>query len=167
MTGAVVWFTGLPSSGKSTLARSLADRLRGTSVPAVVLDGDEVRLALEPAPDYSLQGRERFYETLARLAALLARQDLVVLVAATAHRRAYRERARELAPRYLEVFVDVPATECARRDPKGLYAAAADGRIRGLPGQDVPFERPEAPDVIADGGHDPAAISRILDLVSP
>jgi adenylylsulfate kinase len=167
VTGTVVWFTGLPSSGKSTLARSVADRLRKASMAVVLLDGDEVRGALEPSPGYSPEGREAFYETLARLAALLARQGVVVLVAATAHRRAYRDRARELVPRYVEVFVDVPSAECARRDPRGLYAAAAEGKIRGLPGADFPFEIPEAPDVVAAGGRDATAISRILDLLSP
>ena len=164
--GAVVWFTGLPASGKSALANAVAERLRGRRTAVVVLDSDALRDALAPLPDYSPEGRAAFYETTARLAALLARQGVVVLVAATANLRAYRERARELAPRYVEVFVDVPVEECARRDPKGLYAAASAGKIRDLPGADAPYERPESPDVVATGGRDAEAAGRIVALLT-
>src|SRR5690606_15184445 len=99
--------------------------------------------------------------TLGGVAALLGRQELVVLVAATAHRRAHREHARS-APRYFEVLVDTPADECARRDAKGLYAAARRGEIVGLPGQDAPFEPPVAPLVVARGGHDEVAIEALV-----
>ncbi|MDP1827665.1 MAG: adenylyl-sulfate kinase [Archangium sp.] len=152
-SGTVVWITGLPSSGKSTLA-ALVAAAHGS---AVVLDGDEVRAALRPVPGYGEAERDAFYETLARLAALLARQGHVVLVAATAHRRAFRDRARELAPRFVEVFVDTPLAECRRRDPKGLYARAE----HQLPGLGVTFEPPESPDVrvLPD---DPGAVQRIL-----
>ena len=115
--GVVVWVTGLPSSGKSTLAR---------------------------------------------LAALLARQGLVILVPASSHRRAYRQAARRLAPRFLEVFVDVPLEECARRDAKGLYALARAGRAPNLPGAGAAYEPPLAPDVTARGGQDRLAIATIL-----
>ena len=163
--GAVVWFTGLPASGKSALAKAVAERLRGRGTPAVVLDSDELRNALAPTAGYSPEGRDAFYQTMARLAALLAGEGLVVLVAATANLRAYRERARALAPRYVEVFVDVSVEECARRDPKGLYAAASAGKIRDLPGVGAPYERPESPDVVATGGRDEEAVERIVELV--
>ena len=162
MSGAVVWLTGLPSSGKSTLAGHLVARLREAGCPAVVLDGDEVRDALVPRPGYTPEERDSFYATLARLAALLARQDLIVLVAATGHRRAWRDRARALAPRFLEVFVDVPAEECRRRDGKGLYAQAASGAVLNLPGAGVEFEPPQAPEVVARGGEDAGALDEIL-----
>ncbi|MBI1353338.1 MAG: adenylyl-sulfate kinase [Acidobacteria bacterium] len=144
--GAVVWFTGLPSSGKSTLARAVQARLREISRPACLLDGDEVRDCLRPPPGYDAAGRDAFYESLARLAALLAGQGLLVLAPATAHRRAYVERARRLAPAFLEVFVDTPLEECERRDAKGLYARARRGEIPHFPGVGEPFEAPEAPD---------------------
>jgi adenylylsulfate kinase len=163
MNGAVVWFTGLPSSGKSALCEEVARRLRAAGRPVVILDGDDIREVLVPAPGHSPAERDGFYETLARLAALIARQGLVVLVAATAHRRMYRERARALAPRFVEVFLDVDIAECARRDAKGLYAASREGRIRELPGLGVAYERPEAPDVLARGGFDQGAAREILD----
>lgn len=165
MSGAIVWVTGLPSSGKSTLARRIAARLRAAGAAAVVLDGDQVRAALDPRPGYDAEARSRFYGTLAHLAALLARQGLVAVVAATAHRRAFRERARALAPRFVEVFVDVPLKICAARDSKGLYAAASRGAVTELPGVGSGFEPPSSPDVVASGGEDleaPAAVARLL-----
>jgi adenylylsulfate kinase len=162
VTGAVVWFTGLPSSGKSTLARRVAAAL---GAGCAVLDGDEVRAELLPSLGHAAADRERFYELLARLAALLARQGLVVLVAATAHRRAYRERARALAPRLVEVHVATPAAECARRDAKGLYARAREGGAPDLPGAGVEYEPPGSPEVVAAGGEDEAAVGRIVELL--
>jgi adenylylsulfate kinase len=165
MSGAVVWISGLPSSGKSTLARRIQARLRAADVAAAVLDGDQVRAALDPRPGYDPESRSRFYGTLARLAALLARQGLVAIVAATTHRSAFRERARALAPRFVEVFVDVPIEACAARDTKGLYAAARRGSVTELPGVGSGFERPVSPDVVAAGGEDlaaPEAVERIL-----
>ena len=161
----VVWFTGAPSAGKSTLAKSLAHELRQRDVPVVLLDGDEVRQALSPKPGYDDASRGHFYETLARLAAMIAAQGQTVLVAATAHRSVYRQRARELAPRFVEVFVDTPEGVRRARDDKGLYVAEADGAVTGLPGADLAYEAPTAPDVVARGGRDEAALSELLRLL--
>ena len=118
-----------------------------------------------PAPGYTPEARDAFYATLARLAALIAAQGLIVVVPATAHRAAYRAEARALAPRFLEVHVAVPAEECRRRDAKGLYAAAS-GLTSDLPGADLAYEPPQAPDVVAAGGHDEGAAERVLALLS-
>jgi adenylylsulfate kinase len=162
MSGRVVWITGLPASGKSTLAERLAARLQERGVCRAVLDSDAVRASLSPPPGYGAQGRDDFYTTLARMAALLAAQDMVVVVAATANLRRYRELARELAPGYIEVHVDTGASECEARDPKGLYAAARKRDITNLPGVGSTYEPPERPDVIAHGGFDQAALEELL-----
>lgn len=162
MRGAVVWVTGLPSAGKSTLARRVQAGLAARGRPAALLDGDEVRRCLVPGPGHLPAERDAFYETLARLAALLARQGLVALVAATAHRQAHRDRARELAPRFVEVFVRTPAAECERRDAKGLYALFRQGKAPLLPGPGVPYQPPQAPEVVADGGQDDRAVEAVL-----
>lgn len=162
MSGCVVWVDGLPSSGKSTLAARLVVRLREVGTPALLLDGDDVRRALDPPPGFDEAGRLAFYRTLARLAALAAGQGLVAVVAATSSRRAHRDEARRLWPGLLEVFVDVPLEECERRDAKGLYARARRGEVSGLPGVGEPFERPEAPEVRATGGEDEAAVGEAL-----
>ena len=162
MSGAVVWLTGLPSSGKSTFAQRLFNRLRENGRPAALLDGDEVREALIPRPGYTPADRDAFYETLGRLAALLARQGLVVMVAATAHRRAWRDAARSLSPQFVEVYLDVSDDECRRRDAKGLYARAAEGMVKDLPGGGATYEAPAAPEVIARGGEDAFALEEAL-----
>ncbi|UQA62551.1 adenylyl-sulfate kinase [Polyangium aurulentum] len=165
MKGAVVWITGLPSAGKSVLAERTWMRLVHDKTPSVLLDGDAVRAALRPPPGYGEEARADFYETLANLAAMLARQGLVVLVPATAHRRAFREKAREVAPRFVEVYVNSPPETCAERDAKGLYAAAREGKLGGLPGVDIPYEPPESPDVTALGGYDEVAVAKIVRAV--
>jgi adenylylsulfate kinase len=148
MSGAVVLVTGLPSSGKSTFAERAAARLAERGVATCVLDGDVVRQSLVPAPGYDEPARRDFYETLARLGAELARQGLVVLVPATAHRRTFRERFRELAARYVEVFADTPLERCLARDSKGLYERGRAGKVHDVPGLDAAYERPLAPDVV-------------------
>lgn len=162
--GAIVWLTGLPSSGKSTLAEATQSALlaRGHA-NVVVLDGDAVRGALRPAPGYDDDARDAFYETLARLAALIARQGTTVLVPATANRRAYRERARSLAPgRFVEVFVDTSLELCRARDAKGLYAkASSDGT---LPGVGASYEAPEHPELTV-APDDLDAVDRVISAI--
>lgn len=158
-SGMVVWLTGYPGSGKSTLARVVADALRTSGAPVCVLDGDEVRAALHPTPGYDDRARADFYASLAGLAALLAKQGLVVLVPATAHRASFRDTARALAPQFVEVFVDTPLAECQRRDPKGLYQQAPST----LPGSGMAYEPPQHPDLIVRPG-EPAA-ERLLELI--
>ena len=161
MTGVVAWFTGLPSSGKTTLAREVAGELRLRDRNAVVLDSDELRAALIPPLGYDDTARAHLYGTLARLAATLARQGHIVLVPATAHRRIYRDAARALAPAYVEIFVDTPLDECRRRDTKGLYAQHAPQ----APGAGLAYEPPVAPDLIVrpDQPDAPATIAQRLD----
>lgn len=164
MAGMVIWVTGLPSAGKTTLAGAVRGRLLRLGTVPCMLDGDVLRAILAPTLGYSESDREQFYAALARLAAELARQGLVVLVPATAHLRAYRQHARELSPRFVEVWVTTPLAECRRRDSKGLYASAATSPGQ-LPGVDVGYEQPEQPEVLAAGGDDLTAIERILSLV--
>lgn len=166
MTGIVVWFTGLPSSGKSTLAAAVAGELRLRGTLAVTLDSDDLRDAITPPLGYDDASRAALYGTLARLAAMIARQGHVVLVPATAHRRAFREEARALAPAFLEIFVDTPIEECMRRDTKGLYAS----RTAQAPGVGVEYEPPLAPDLRIGVDDERELIAaalaqRIVDLV--
>ncbi len=158
--GAVVWITGLPAAGKSTLANRLEARLREARVATVVLDSDDVREVLIPRPGHDPEARDGFYRTLAGLAALLARRGVVVVVAATAHRRVWRDHARALAPRYVEVYVATPVDECRARDPKGLYHTPAV--LAQLPGGGVAYEPPLHPDAIAPHGDDPRVVDAVL-----
>ncbi|MEO8704313.1 MAG: adenylyl-sulfate kinase [Kofleriaceae bacterium] len=162
MSGIVVWFTGLPASGKTTLACALRARLDGRPI---VLDSDELRVALG-AEAYDHSDRDTFYSVLGRLAAVLAAQGHVILVAATASCRAYRDRARTLSPHFLEVWVTTPLAECERRDIKGLYARARAGEATRLPGVGVPFEEPLRAEVIASGGHDARALDELVAILA-
>ena len=166
MTGVVAWFTGLPSSGKSTLAAAVAGELRLRGIAAVTLDSDDLRAALVPPLGYDDDARARLYGTLARLAATLARQGHVVLVPATAHRRAFRDAARALAPAFVEIFVDTPLDECRRRDTKHLYAQ----HVAQAPGAGLPYEPPVSPDVRVtpdDDEDDVAALiaTKLVDML--
>jgi adenylylsulfate kinase len=164
MTGCVIWFTGLPASGKTTLAHALQRRLAEVGVTACCLDGDVMRAVLSPRLGYTDEDRAEFYLMLARLAAELARQGLPVLVPATAHLRAYRERARSLFPRFAEVWVTTTLDTCRARDPKGLYASAEQTPGR-LPGVDLPYEEPLHAELHAAGGDDVAALAWLSSYV--
>ncbi len=163
-SGAVVWFTGLPASGKSTLAERVFRHLRNSGRAVVLLDSDALRTVLG-SHGYGPEARDAFYASLAGLAAMLASQDLTVLVAATAPHRAHRDAARSRAPRFVEVWVKTPLEECEARDPKGLYARALAEPDNQLPGVGVAYEPPEAPEVIADGGEDDVAVMAIECLL--
>ena len=164
MTGVVVWVTGLPASGKTTLARAVHAALDTGAIRSVVLDGDDLRPRLG-ATEYDEGSRDRFYAQLSALAARVADQGEVAIVAATAPRRAHRAAARTSTSRFIEVYVATPLDECIARDPKGLYARARAGGAPSLPGVGAPYEAPERADVIASGGHDDAAVASIVTRV--
>jgi adenylylsulfate kinase len=166
--GFAVWLTGPPASGKSTLARALAAALERRGVRPEILESDAVRRVLTPNPRYDDEEREAFYRALAWLAALLARRGVAVIIDATAQRRAWRDRARQEIPRFLEVHVDCPLELRVARDPKGLYRAAAQGATHSLPGLQAPYEAPEAPDLAVRTDQEPAAAAaeRISSLIA-
>lgn len=165
MNGVVAWFTGLPASGKSTLAAAVRRRLIEEAVPSCLLDSDEIRRALSPELGYAPNERDHFYERLGDLATLLARQELVVLVAATAPRREYRDRVRRAAPGFIEVYLDIPAEECERRDPKGLYAKARRGEIARLPGANAEYEPPLSPELTVSNARSTEAVEAVVAKV--
>lgn len=145
--GWTLWLTGLPASGKSTIARALQQQL---PAPVVLLDSDEVRPILAAAHGYDEAGRETFYTRLVQLVLLLVKQGVNVIVAATANRRQYRRFARAKLPRFAEVWVKCPVSVCQSRDPKGLYRRAAGGEISNLPGVDSEYEASEEVECVVD-----------------
>lgn len=164
MSGWSIWLTGLPGAGKSTLARALQQRLRTLGQTAVVLDSDALRPVLAPESDYGPAARDRFYGQLVALASLLHQEETNIIIAATAHRRAYRAAARAALAPFAEVWVRCPLAVCQARDPKALYARAAAGAVTDLPGLQIPYEPPEHPEVTVDTDREPveATVSRIL-----
>jgi adenylylsulfate kinase len=150
--GFAIWLTGLPSSGKTTVAHALSDLLAERGIAVQVLDSDELRTRLTPNPQYSPQERDWFYALVTFLAELLTKNGVNCLIAATASRRAYREAARRRIDRFAEVYVDCSPEVCQGRDPKGLWQRAHRGEINALPGMGTPYEPPNSPDARVDTG---------------
>jgi bifunctional enzyme CysN/CysC len=149
-----VWFTGLPASGKSTLAHGVELRLLERRRPACVLDAEELRRGVNADLGAEPSERSEALRRTAEVAALVAESGVVALVAVVSARAAERGRARSAHERarltFLEVYVSTPLEVCERRDPKGLYALARAGSLRGLAGVDLPYEPPGHPDVAVD-----------------
>jgi len=148
--GFAIWLTGLPSSGKTTVAHALACLLSQRSIPVQLLDSDELRKELTPNPSYSPEEREWFYGVIVFLAGLLTDNGVNVLIAATAPRRTYRQAARARIRRFAEAYLICSPEVCRSRDPKGLWRMAEEGKIGALPGGGAPYEPPESPEVLAD-----------------
>ncbi|WP_251077014.1 adenylyl-sulfate kinase [Streptomyces benahoarensis] len=152
--GATVWLTGLPSSGKTTIAGTLAKRLRSAGHRVEVLDGDEIRTFLSAGLGFSRADRDTNVQRVGLVAELLARNGVMVLVPVIApyadSRAAVRARHEGSGTRYVEVHVATPMEVCAERDVKGLYAKQAAGRLTGLTGVDAPYEPPKEPDLYLD-----------------
>lgn len=143
---AVLWFTGRPASGKSTLAVAVQERLCKRGLTVVELDADEVRTRLWPDLGYTPEARDTNTARLAWLASLLARNGVYVLIAAVAPLRQYRDRARAMNPHFAEIYVKASLEECKRRDPKGLYAKGERGEVSNIAGWHMPYEEPLNPE---------------------
>jgi adenylylsulfate kinase len=145
-----VWITGLPASGKSTIVRELLPMLNELGVVVEVLESDQVRRTLTPHASYSEEERDLFYRALAFIGARLTAHGVTVIFDATAGRRAYRDFARELIPRFAEVVAECPLPVCMARDTKGTYKKGQRGQSTTVPGLQSPYERPLNPDVTID-----------------
>ena len=148
--GATVWLTGLPASGKSTIAAALERRLVESGRPAYLLDGDNVRHGLSDDLGFEPGDRSEHIRRVAHVARLFADAGVVAVVSLVSPTEADRQLARELHDAagldFHEVFVSTPVEECERRDPKGLYAKARAGKLPGFTGVDAPYESPEEPE---------------------
>jgi bifunctional enzyme CysN/CysC len=150
--GATVWLTGLPGSGKSTIAAALTTTLTRRGVLSYALDGDNLRHGLNGDLGFSAADRAENVRRVAEVARLCADAGLVVSVPVISPYRAGRDHARAIHEAsglvFLEVFVDTPLAVCETRDPKGLYRRARAGELTGLTGVDDPYEPPPAPDLV-------------------
>jgi adenylylsulfate kinase len=148
-TGVTVWFTGLPSAGKTTLARALAARLAAEGYARVeLLDGDVAREHLTKGLGFSKEDRDENVRRIGWVASLLARNGVIVLASVISPYRAVRDEVRQMHNgRFIEVHVATPVDVCSERDVKGLYARRRAGEIANLTGVDDPYEAPLSPEV--------------------
>ncbi|CUQ65529.1 adenylyl-sulfate kinase [Candidatus Nitrospira inopinata] len=145
-----IWLTGLPASGKSTIAAALKPKLEAAGHVVEVLESDAVRRILTPAPTYSREERDLFYRALAFMGSRLVAHGVTVIFDATANRRAYRDFARTLIPRFIEVAVVCPLELCMQRDYKGTYQRGQRGETSTVPGLQDAYEAPAYPEVRID-----------------
>jgi adenylylsulfate kinase len=148
-TAAVLWFTGLSGSGKSTIATLVHRELERRGVEVEYIDGDALREVF-PNTGFTRAEREEHLRRTGYMASRLAAHGVTVVASFVSPYRASREFVRRLCPRFLEVYVATPLEECERRDVKGLYARARRGEIRNFTGIDDPYEVPERPELTLD-----------------
>jgi len=175
----VVWFTGLPGCGKTTIAQRTKVELEEAGVEVKVLELDEVRKVITPTPTYTEDERNVVYASLAYMAKLLAESGTNVIIDATANRRRYRDLARDLIPRFAEVHIKAPLEKCIEREalrkaahsPKGIYEKRSE-KGATVPGVNVVYEGPLHPEIALDAESvDPdqnakIAAKRILEIFS-
>ena len=147
--GAVLWFTGLSGSGKSTIAEQVQRKLVESGVDVEYIDGDALR-AVFPSTGYTRAEREEHLRRTGYMAGRLAAHGVTVVASFVSPYRESRGFIRSLCRRFMEVYVATPLEECERRDPKGLYARARRGEIKNFTGIDDPYEPPEHPELTLD-----------------
>jgi bifunctional enzyme CysN/CysC len=170
--GATIWFTGLPASGKSTVAVAVERALVESGRVAYLLDGDNLRHGLSDDLGFSPGDRTENIRRVGHLTRLLADAGVVALASLVSPLKSDRETARALndAARlpFIEVHVATSVAECERRDPKGLYARARRGELKGLTGVDAPYEAPENADLVIDttSADIDELVAQVIDLLN-
>jgi adenylylsulfate kinase len=148
--GVTLWFTGLPASGKSTLAVALEQKLHERNCRTYILDGDNIRHGLNKDLGFSPGDRNENIRRIGEVAHLLRDAGVINMVAFISPYRSDRQMARDLSAKdgaFIEVYVDCPVDVCETRDPKGMYKKARDGAIKEFTGISAPYEAPERPEI--------------------
>ena len=149
----VIWLTGLPGSGKTTIAKALYPRLKELGFKVELLDGDTVRKELSPELGFTKQDREIHARRVVYLSKILSRNGIISIVSLISPYRDFRKYARSetnMNNNFIEVYVKCSLETCIARDPKGLYKKALSGEIKDLTGLQDPYEEPENPEIIVD-----------------
>lgn len=153
------WITGLPGSGKSTVAQILHSRLEEDGIHAQILSTDMLRQVMTPQPTYSEEERRNVYSTIVFIATLLNQNGINVIIDATANLREYRERGRQELKNFVLVYAKCPLETCVEREadrrisfgaPREIYKKGVDGRSSTVPGINVPYEEPLDADVVVE-----------------
>lgn len=167
--GAIVWLTGLPASGKSTIAQAVAENLHRMGFQTAVLDGDNIRRGLCADLGFSVADRHENIRRVGEVAKLFLEQGVVVFVALISPVRSAREKMRQSIPAsdFIEVYCSCPLSVCRERDPRGLYAKAESGMIAEFTGVSSPYEAPLNADVTLDTSNDSVekSVSRLSGIL--
>jgi len=166
--GAVIWFTGLSGSGKSTVASAVEQKLNSLGRMTYLLDGDNIRSGLCDDLSFSDEDRVENIRRVAHVSKLFWDANLITLVSFISPFQAERRLARNLIGRdFIEVFVDAPLDVCEDRDPKGLYKKAREGLIPNFTGISSPYEPPENPELVLNTGKETLerSVERVLDYL--
>jgi adenylyl-sulfate kinase len=148
--GFCIWLTGLPSAGKTTIAKALVPKLQALGWNVELLDGDEIRAGLSSDLGFDRKAREMHASRVTYVAKVLSRNGIIPIVALISPYRTSREKARTEIGRFVEVYVTTPVDVCETRDVKGLYKKAREGKIKEMTGVDDPYEAPEHPEIRID-----------------
>jgi adenylylsulfate kinase len=167
--GAVIWFTGLSASGKSTIAHLVEKELHLRGCSTYVLDGDNVRHGLCSDLAFSPEDRTENIRRIGEMVKLFVDAGIIVLAAFISPYRKDRQKVRSLLTKdqFLEIYVDCPLEVCASRDQKGLYEKAKRGTIKEFTGISAPYEPPENPDLVIQSWKEDAlnAAKRVVELI--
>ena len=167
--GAVIWFTGLSGSGKSTVAREVELALVENGLNAYVLDGDNIRHGLNSNLGFSPDDRKENIRRIGEVAKLFCEANVVAITAFISPYKADRDLARKLVPagQFFEILCDTPIDICEKRDVKGLYKKAREGLIPEFTGVSAPYEAPEKPELTHKRGEESLEETprRVLDLL--
>ncbi len=145
--GFVLWFTGLPCSGKTTVANRVADNLKEKGLKIEHLDGDIVREFLTSDLGFSKEDRDENIKRIMFVSKLLSRNGVGVITTFVSPYKKTRAKVREKTTNFIEVFVDCPPSECEKRDIKGMYKLARQGKIENFTGVSDPYEKPDTPEI--------------------
>jgi adenylylsulfate kinase len=147
--GALIWFTGLSGSGKSTVASCLESKLYEIGKLTYLLDGDNVRYGLNSNLGFTKEDRSENIRRIGEVCKLFVDAGLITIASFVSPFKEDRNRIRDLMGKdFIEVYVDCPIEVCEKRDPKGIYKKARKGEIKNFTGIDSPYEKPDKPEII-------------------
>ncbi len=150
MQAPVIWLTGIPASGKTTIALDLKKFYEKKGLAADILDGDEIRKTLSKDLGFSPEDRKEHNRRVIFVAKILAKNGVTTIIPLISPYRETRDYARKEIPEFVEVWIKASVDECKKRDPKGLYKKALAGEIKNLTGLQAPYEEPQNPELVLD-----------------
>ncbi len=150
MHAPVIWLTGIPASGKTTIALELKKFYEKKGLAADILDGDEIRKTLSKDLGFSPEDRKEHNRRVIFVAKILAKNGVTTIIPLISPYRETRDYARKEIPEFVEVWIKASVDECKKRDPKGLYKKALAGEIKNLTGLQAPYEEPQNPELVLD-----------------